>query len=77
MNPTADWYYKTFFDNGEFGFGQSTVPLKPLNDCPNNAKFIDAYYASEDGTPVKISNAICIFERRKHLVASHRSYHPR
>nr|XP_011464144.1 PREDICTED: LOW QUALITY PROTEIN: primary amine oxidase-like [Fragaria vesca subsp. vesca] len=63
MNPTADWYYKTFFDNGEFGFGQSTVSLEPLTDCPNNAKFIDAYYASQDGTPVKISNAICIFER--------------
>ena len=37
--------------------------LQPLTDCPPNAEFIDAYYASSDGTPVKISNAFCIFEK--------------
>ncbi|VVA20884.1 PREDICTED: primary amine oxidase [Prunus dulcis] len=63
MNPTEDWYFKTFFDCGEFGFGQSAVSLEPLTDCPANAKFMDAYYAGQDGTPVKISNAFCIFER--------------
>lgn len=63
MDPTEDWYYKTFFDNGEFGFGLSTVSLEPLTDCSSNAKFMDAYYAAGDGTSVKISNAICIFER--------------
>ncbi|BFG13855.1 hypothetical protein CerSpe_001290 [Prunus speciosa] len=63
MDPTEEWYYKTFFDAGEFGFGQSALPLEPLADCPANAAFIDAYFAGEDGTPVKISNAICIFEQ--------------
>ncbi|CAB4261499.1 unnamed protein product [Prunus armeniaca] len=63
MDPTEEWYYKTFFDAGEFGFSQSAVPLEPLADCPANAAFIDSYYAREDGTPVKISNAICIFEQ--------------
>ncbi|XP_050131504.1 amine oxidase [copper-containing] alpha 2, peroxisomal-like [Malus sylvestris] len=63
MDPTEEWYYKTFFDCGEFGFGLSTVSLKPLTDCPANAQFMDAYYAAQDGTPVKISNAYCIFER--------------
>jgi primary-amine oxidase len=63
MDPTEDWYYKTFFDCGEFGFGQSAVSLQPFADCPANAVFRDAYYAGEDGVPVKISNALCIFER--------------
>ncbi|GMY27430.1 amine oxidase [copper-containing] alpha 2, peroxisomal-like [Fagus crenata] len=62
MNPTEEWYYKNFFDCGEFGFGQSAVSLKPLADCPTNAVFLDLYYAAEDGTLVKISNTFCIFE---------------
>lgn len=63
MDPTEDWYYKTYFDCGEFGFGQSTVSLEPLADCPANSVFLDAYYAGQDGSPVKISNAYCIFEK--------------
>ena len=63
MDPTQETYFKTFFDCGEFGFGQSAASLEPLVDCPANAVFMDAYYAGEDGTPVKTSNALCIFEQ--------------
>ncbi|XP_062177589.1 amine oxidase [copper-containing] alpha 3, peroxisomal-like isoform X3 [Alnus glutinosa] len=63
MDPSEEWYYKTFFDSGEFGFGQSAVSLEPYADCPSNAVFLDAYYAAADGTPVKIPNTFCIFER--------------
>ncbi|GMY27428.1 amine oxidase [copper-containing] alpha 2, peroxisomal-like [Fagus crenata] len=72
MDPTEEWYYKTFFDSGEFGFGQSAVSLKPLADCPANAVFLDSYYATEDGTPVKISNTFCIFENHAgHIMWRH------
>lgn len=63
MDPTEDVYYKTFFDCGEFGFGQSAVPLEPHADCPSNAEFIDVFFSGSDGNPVKIPKAICIFER--------------
>ncbi|XP_061338617.1 amine oxidase [copper-containing] alpha 2, peroxisomal-like isoform X2 [Gastrolobium bilobum] len=63
QDPTLEWYYTTYFDCGEFGFGQSASSLQPLTDCPANAAFLDAYYAGSDGTPVKIANAFCIFER--------------
>ncbi|KAK9137324.1 hypothetical protein Sjap_007918 [Stephania japonica] len=63
MDPTEEWYYKTFFDAGEFGFGLCTLPLEPLRDCPANAVFIDAFYAGQDGKPIRISNALCVFER--------------
>lgn len=63
MDPSEDWYYIAYFDNGEFGFGLSAVPLEPLNDCPANAVFMDGYFTVRDGSPVKSPNALCIFER--------------
>ncbi|KAL5849749.1 hypothetical protein ACOSQ4_007762 [Xanthoceras sorbifolium] len=60
MDPR--WYYITYFDNGEFGFGPTAVPLEPLNDCLANAVFMDGYSAGQDGSPVKTSNALCIFK---------------
>ncbi|KAG6530833.1 primary amine oxidase-like [Zingiber officinale] len=63
MDPSAEWYFKTFFDAGEFGFGLSTAPLEPFTDCPANAEFIDVDVSGGDGSPVRIPNAICLFER--------------
>ncbi|XVF28867.1 hypothetical protein REPUB_Repub15cG0069300 [Reevesia pubescens] len=62
-DPTEEWYHITFFDCGEFGFGLTAVSLEPLNDCPANAVFVDGYYAGQDGKPVKVADAMCIFER--------------
>ncbi|KAK7357478.1 hypothetical protein VNO80_16766 [Phaseolus coccineus] len=70
QDPTEEWYDKTFFDSGEYGLGHGEITrfsqqssLQPFTDCPSNASFIDAYYASSDGTPVKIPNAFCIFQK--------------
>ncbi|GLT99661.1 hypothetical protein SLE2022_170850 [Rubroshorea leprosula] len=63
QDPSEDWFFKTFFDCGEFGFGLSAVSLEPLTDCPSNAVFLDGYYAAQDGSPTNISNVFCIFER--------------
>ncbi|KAL3626269.1 hypothetical protein CASFOL_029818 [Castilleja foliolosa] len=60
---SEEWYFRTFLDAGEFGLGNCAVPLQPSKDCPKNAKYLDGYYTSQDGTPVKISNVICVFER--------------
>nr|KYP69818.1 Primary amine oxidase [Cajanus cajan] len=63
QDPTEEWYYKTYFDAGEFGFGQSMVSLEPLHDCPPQAQFLDMYFAGRDGTPQHLENAICVFEQ--------------
>ncbi|TKY54069.1 Primary amine oxidase [Spatholobus suberectus] len=71
QDPTDDFYYKTFFDSGEFGFGLSTVSLVPNRDCPSNAQFLDTYVHDADGTPLLIKNAICVFEQYGSIMWRH------
>ncbi|GMN46677.1 hypothetical protein TIFTF001_015864 [Ficus carica] len=63
MDLTEEWYYRTFFDVGEYGVGLSAVSLEPLRDCPKNAAFMDAFVVGQDGRPVNMSNIFCVFER--------------
>lgn len=70
-DPTSNWYYRTFMDEGEYGFGKSTAPLVPGRDCPPNAVLRDVTIPADDGTPLTIPNAICIFERTPYLAVHH------
>lgn len=36
MDADEAWYYRTYMDAGEFGLGNTAMPLVPLNDCPRN-----------------------------------------
>lgn len=62
MDPTDAWYFKTYMDAGEYGFGLQAMPLDPLNDCPRNAYYMDGVFVTDDGTPYVRSNMICVFE---------------
>ncbi|XP_030524718.1 primary amine oxidase [Rhodamnia argentea] len=62
MDPTDAWYFKTYMDAGEYGFGLQAMPLDPLNDCPRNAYFMDGVFAAGDGTPYVRSDMVCIYE---------------
>lgn len=63
MDPTDGWYFKTYMDAGEYGFGLQAMSLDPLNDCPRNAYYMDGVFAAADGTPYVRPNMICVFER--------------
>ncbi|XP_065858004.1 amine oxidase [copper-containing] gamma 2-like [Euphorbia lathyris] len=62
MDPSDAWYFKTYMDAGEYGFGLQAMPLVPLNDCPRNAYYMDGVFAAADGTPYVRSNMVCVFE---------------
>ncbi|CAN6471921.1 unnamed protein product [Victoria cruziana] len=63
MDPTDAWYFKTYMDAGEYGFGLQAMPLDPLNDCPRNAWYMDGVFAAADGRPYLRRNMVCMFER--------------
>ena len=63
MDPSEGWYWRTYMDLGEYGFGLFLTPLTKGVDCPSYATFLPALIADDFGKPLEIPNAICIFER--------------
>jgi primary-amine oxidase len=63
MDPDQAWYWRTYMDSGEYGFGNLLSPLRPGTDCPSYARFVSATMPQDDGEPMPIANAICLFER--------------
>jgi primary-amine oxidase len=63
MDPDQGWYWRTYMDSGEYGFGNLLSPLRAGLDCPHHARFIAATMPQDDGEPIRLANAICMFER--------------
>lgn len=62
-DPDEGWYWRTYMDGGEYGFGKSMTSLTPGVDCPEYATFLDTYGPKSDGTVEVRKATICIFER--------------
>jgi primary-amine oxidase len=63
MDATATWYYRTYMDSGEYGFGLLSTPLVAGIDCPTTATFISPVLPDDQGNPYTAPNSICVFER--------------
>ena len=63
MDPSRGWYFRTYMDSGEYGFGLFLSPLTAGVDCPAHATFLPALVNDDLGRPLEIANAICVFER--------------
>lgn len=62
-DPSKAWYFRSYMDSGEYGFGAFLTPLRPGIDCPKYATMLPAVISDDNGKPQEIPNAICIFER--------------
>ena len=73
--PYADtdehWYWKSAFDEGEYGLGTMTTSLNPGVHAPKNAHYLDAILADNDGNAVSIPKALAVFERDSGILWSH------
>lgn len=63
MDPSEGWYWRTYMDSGEYGFGLFLTPLRKGVDCPAYAEFLPATIHDDSGNPLVIPDAICVFER--------------
>lgn len=63
MDPDDGWYWRTYMDSGEYGFGIFLTPLRAGIDCPAYATYLPAVVHQDNGEPLTIPGAMCIFER--------------
>jgi primary-amine oxidase len=63
MDSSPTWSFKSYLDAGEYGLGLLATPLAPGSDCPATARFVDATFTDDDGKPLAIKRALCLFER--------------
>ena len=63
MDPGKGWYYRTYMDSGEYGFGNFLSPLKKGTDCPANARFLSMTLSDDRGDPIELPDSVCVFER--------------
>ena len=69
QDADPNWFYRTYMDAGEFGFGLLASPLKLGLDVPENAVLLDALVSaaipdpSVPVVPLPLSNVVGVFER--------------
>ncbi|MFB9269195.1 tyramine oxidase [Bradyrhizobium erythrophlei] len=63
MDPAQTWQFRAYMDIGEYGFGVLSSELRPGEDCPASAHFLDLTISDTKGGPIVSKGAVCIFER--------------
>lgn len=69
QDPDTNWFYRTYMDAGEFGFGLLASPLALGLDVPENAVLLDALVSaaipdpSVPVVPLPLASVIGVFER--------------
>ena len=63
QDPTDGWYFRTYMDEGDYGFGTMAFPLEAGADCPESALFLSAVMSNAAGGADTLENRVCIFER--------------
>jgi primary-amine oxidase len=69
QDPDSNWFYRTFMDVGEFGFGALASPLRLGLDVPENAVLLDGLISAAlpdpqlPVVPLPLPRVVGVFER--------------
>lgn len=70
-DPTANHYWKSAFDAGEYGLGMLANALELGCDCLGNIHYFDIPAADEQGKPFTMKNAVCMHEEDYGILWKH------
>ena len=70
-HPDQHWTYRNAFDEGEYGIGRYSGPLRAGAEVPENSKLFDATFVDDFGKPYVTKNAVAIYERDGGLLWKH------
>jgi primary-amine oxidase len=70
-DPSANHYWKSAFDAGEYGLGKLANSLELGCDCLGNIHYFDVPAADDGGAPFLMKNAICMHEEDYGILWKH------
>jgi primary-amine oxidase len=70
-DPTANHFWKSAFDAGEYGLGKLANTLELGCDCLGHIHYFDVPAADDGGTPFLMKNAICLHEEDYGILWKH------
>ncbi len=70
-DPTANHYWKSAFDAGEYGLGKLANALELGCDCLGHIHYFDIPAADDNGVPMVMKNAICVHEEDYGILWKH------
>jgi len=70
-DPTANHFWKSAFDAGEYGLGKLANTLELGCDCLGHIRYFDVPVADDFGQPAVMKNAICLHEEDYGILWKH------
>jgi primary-amine oxidase len=70
-DPTANHFWKSAFDAGEYGLGKLANALELGCDCLGHIHYFDVAVADDFGKPLVMKNAICLHEEDYGILWKH------